>query len=76
LVGVRGTGRACHARTGSDLLDELAASADHVRRTLLATPPDLIRTAAGETWTTTKLLRRLTWHEPSELTTMKILAAT
>jgi hypothetical protein len=57
-----------------DLLDELAASAAHVRRTLLAAAPDLHRTADGETWTTTKLLRRLAWHEPSELLTMQTLA--
>ena len=57
-----------------DLPDELAASAAHVRRTLLAAPPDLIRTDAGETLTTTKLLRRLAWHEPAELVTMRALA--
>ena len=50
-----------------DLLDELAASAEHVRRTLLTAPPDLLRTDRGETWTTTRLLRRLAWHEPAEL---------
>lgn len=57
-----------------DLLDELAASAHHVRSTLVAAPPDLTRTASGETWTTTKLLRRLAWHEPAELVTMHALA--
>jgi hypothetical protein len=30
--------------------------------------------ADGEIWTTTKLLRRLAWHEPSELATMHTLA--
>jgi hypothetical protein len=59
-----------------DLLDELAASAAHVRRTLLAAAPDLIRTHAGETWTTTKLVRRLAWHEPAELVPMRALATT
>ena len=58
-----------------DLLGELAASAEYVRRTLLTVPPDLHRTDSGETWTTTKLLRRLAWHEPSELITMHLLAA-
>jgi len=53
-----------------DLLDELAASAAHVRHAVLAAPADLVRTDAGETWTTTKLLRRLAWHEPAELVTM------
>jgi hypothetical protein len=57
-----------------DLLDELAASAAHVRHAVLAAPADLVRTDAGETWTTTKLLRRLAWHEPAELVTMHALA--
>ena len=41
---------------------------------VLHSRPDLIRTDAGETWTTTKLLRRLAWHEPAELVTMRALA--
>ena len=57
-----------------DLVDELAASAEHVRRSVLAAPPALVRTEAGATWTTTKLLRRLAWHEASELATMRALA--
>jgi hypothetical protein len=57
-----------------DLLKELAASGEHVRRTLATIPPDL-RTDSAEVWTTTKLLRRLAWHEPAELTTMRALAA-
>jgi hypothetical protein len=58
-----------------DLLDELTASAEHVRRTLRTVPPDLYRTDHGQTWTTTKVLRRLAWHEPSELITMRALAS-
>ncbi|HEY6746180.1 MAG TPA: hypothetical protein VI357_10745 [Mycobacteriales bacterium] len=57
-----------------DLLDELAASGEHVRRVLATIPPDL-RTDTAEVWTTTKLLRRLAWHEPAELATMQTLAA-
>jgi hypothetical protein len=57
-----------------DLLDELAASAEHVRRAVAAAPPDLIRCEAGAVWTTTKLLRRLAWHEPAELHPMHTLA--
>jgi hypothetical protein len=56
-----------------DLLDELAASGEHVRRAVATIPPDLV-TDAAETWTTTNLLRRLAWHEPTELTTMHALA--
>lgn len=57
-----------------DLLDELAASAAHVRRVIADAAPDLVRTDSGGTWTTTKLLRRLAWHEPAELQTMHALA--
>jgi hypothetical protein len=46
-----------------------------VRRTLRTVPPDLYRTDHGQTWTTTKVLRRLAWHEPSELITMRALAS-
>ena len=55
---------------------ELTACAAHVRHTVRAGPPHLVWTASAETWTTTKLLRRLAWHEPSELVTMRALAAT
>jgi hypothetical protein len=57
-----------------DLVDELVASADHVRRVVRTVPPDLHRADRGEVWTTTKVLRRLAWHEPSELLTMHALA--
>jgi hypothetical protein len=57
-----------------DLLDELVASGEHMRETIRVLPPDLTRTERGEVWTTTKLLRRLAWHEPAELTTMHTLA--
>jgi hypothetical protein len=48
------------------LVEELQASAAHVRRTLPALPRDRV-VAGAETWTTTKLMRRLAWHERGEL---------
>ncbi len=57
-----------------DLLTELTASAQHVHATVSTMPADLIRRDDGQTWTTTKVLRRLAWHERSELTTMHRLA--
>jgi hypothetical protein len=57
-----------------DLLDELVESAEHVRRTLGTAAPDLTRSDGSCVWTTVKLLRRLAWHEPAELTPMRALA--
>jgi hypothetical protein len=57
-----------------DLITELAASAEHVRTTVHAMPADLVRHERGEIWTTTKVLRRLAWHERAELVTMHQLA--
>lgn len=60
---------------GDDLLEELERSHAHVR----ATVPSLERAAVveseGEVWTTRKLLRRLAWHEHSELYAMRQLRA-
>src|SRR3954453_11507763 len=42
-----------------DLDTKLAASAEHVRQPVDTMPADLVRKADGETWTTTKVLRRL-----------------
>ncbi|GAA4214153.1 hypothetical protein [Actinocatenispora rupis] len=53
-----------------DLLAELRASARHVREVVATMPADLVRRADGEVWTTVKVLRRLAWHERSELRTM------
>lgn len=58
----------------SDLITELSASARHVQAVVSAMPADLIHRAGGEVWTTTKVLRRLAWHERSELVTMRQLA--
>jgi hypothetical protein len=57
-----------------DLITELSASARHVRAVVSAMPADLIHRARGEIWTSTKVLRRLAWHERSELVTMRRLA--
>lgn len=55
-----------HREPAEDLRDELRASHDHVVRALADLPRDLVR-SGGEAWTSTKLLRRLAWHERGEL---------
>lgn len=57
----------------AELLGALERSAGHVRRTLPTLPRDLFREADGEQWTTTKVLRRLAWHERSELDVVRTL---
>lgn len=57
-----------------DLTDELIASARHVAATVSTMPADLIRRHNGKVWTATKVLRRLAWHERSELVAMRRLA--
>ncbi|WP_120006113.1 hypothetical protein [Nesterenkonia muleiensis] len=54
-----------------DLVTELRDSAEHVRKTLRAMPRNLSRNNDGEAWTSTKLLRRLAWHEPGELAAIR-----
>ena len=53
---------------GTDIIDELQASALYVRRALETLPdaPIVHATERGQ-WTTVKLLRRLAWHERAEL---------
>ncbi|TCC62396.1 DinB family protein [Kribbella pittospori] len=58
-----------------DLADELKQSAEYVRRAVATIPADLVRRANGEVWTTVKVLRRLAWHERSELRTLRRLVA-
>lgn len=53
------------------LIDELMESARHVRGQLCGMPSDLVVVDEGEVWTTVKLLRRLAWHERSELAAMQ-----
>lgn len=53
-----------------DLVEELEASAVHVRSTIAAMPEN----AAGAGWTAVKLLRRLAWHERGELEVMRAIS--
>lgn len=48
------------------LVEELHTSHQHVTDVLGELPPDLAADGEGE-WTSTKLLRRLAWHEAGEL---------
>lgn len=57
----------------ADLWEELERSAAHVRRILPTLPPDLSIERSGQVWTTTKVLRRLAWHERAELDAMHVL---
>jgi hypothetical protein len=58
---------------GGELLEELDASHRHVLARIATLPPDRIVRDRGEEWTTVKLLRRLAWHERSELRVMRRL---
>jgi hypothetical protein len=58
----------------ADLPVELQRSAAHVHKAVSRVPPALLRRSDGEVWTTTKLLRRLAWHERGELVVMRRLA--
>ncbi|MGH8793873.1 MAG: hypothetical protein ACRDXX_14670, partial [Stackebrandtia sp.] len=58
-----------------ELTSEPRASARHVRDSVETIPSDLVDRSDGQVWTTVKLLRRLAWHERSELVVMKRLAA-
>jgi hypothetical protein len=58
----------------ADLLGELQRSAEHVRAAVSSVAPTRLRRSGGEVWTTTKLLRRLAWHERGELVVMRRLA--
>ncbi|MBM7786250.1 DinB family protein [Tenggerimyces flavus] len=53
-----------------NLVDELEASAGHVRSTIATMPPD----AASTGWSAVKLLRRLAWHERGELEVMRAIS--
>ncbi len=58
-----------------DLLQELRRSAAHVQAAVSSVAPTLVvARSEGEVWTTTKLLRRLAWHERGELVVMRRLA--
>lgn len=58
----------------ADLVTELEESAAHVARVLDGLPPTaLVRRDRGEVWTSVKVLRRLAWHERSELVVLERL---
>ena len=59
-----------------DLDTELDACTAHVRATVLDMPDDLVHRHRDEEWTSTKVLRRLAWHERGELRAMRDLAVT
>jgi DNA-binding NarL/FixJ family response regulator len=58
----------------ADLLGELQRWAAHVQAAVQGVAAALLRRSDGEVWTTTKLLRRLAWHERGELVVMRRLA--
>lgn len=49
------------------LEQELTESANHVQMVLASMPRDIDAFVGTEEWTSTKLLRRLAWHEAGEL---------
>jgi len=59
----------------ADLDTELRECAAHVRRVVEAMPLDAVRCHGDEVWTSTKVLRRLAWHERAELRAMRDLAS-
>jgi hypothetical protein len=68
-----GLGLESRPRAG-DLATELAECAAHVGRVVGAMPLDRAARSGDEHWTSTKVLRRLAWHERSELRAMRELA--
>lgn len=56
------------------LVEELHTSLDHVVRIVQCMPSALARRSDGGAWTSMKVLRRLAWHERSELVVMRRLA--
>lgn len=59
----------------ADLFEELELSAEHVQRVVEVMPADLVVEGTRGTWTSTKVLRRLTWHERGELVAMRAMLA-
>lgn len=58
-----------------DLRAELLASQRHVSTVVREMPRDQVRRGDGEVWTSTKVLRRLAWHERGELDAIEALLA-
>lgn len=67
-----GLGLPARPREG-DLWEELLRSGEHVRAVVASVASDLVWEAPSQVWTTTKLLRRLAWHERGELVVMRRL---
>lgn len=67
------TGLPDRPRAG-DLLDELRASHEHVIAVITSMASNIDVTTQGSEWTSTKLLRRLAWHERGELEAMATVA--
>lgn len=59
----------------ASLAEELVSSAAHVRAQVAGMPADLVVRRGSEEWTSTKVLRRLAWHERGELAVMRALVA-
>ncbi len=59
----------------NDLFEELESSAEHVQRVVEVMPADLVVEGTQGTWTSTKELRRLGWHERGELVAMRAMLA-
>ncbi|MFA9445994.1 DinB family protein [Egicoccus sp. AB-alg6-2] len=57
----------------ADVTEELRRSRAHVRDVVARLERDRAVTSRGERWTTRKVLRRLAWHERSELDAMRAL---
>lgn len=55
------------------LFEELEQSARHVAAQLRTAPCDRVVRGDGETWTMVKLLRRLAWHERTELDVLRTM---
>ena len=58
----------------AELMAELHTAHDFVRTAVATMPGDLVHRDRGEVWTSTKVLRRLAWHERGELAAMRDLA--
>lgn len=59
----------------ADLFEELELSAEQVQRVVEVMPADLVVEGTQGIWTSTKVLRRLAWHERGELAAMRAMLA-
>ena len=61
-------------RGSDDLFEELDRSVDSTQSAIDELPSDLVVESGTEVWTTTKVLRRLAWHERAEVNAVEALA--